>query len=351
MRRRRSVLTLVGLALAATGPAGCNGGSDEPAAPKVAPGVARAAAFRVVYRVEDTAGDAARISTDVVQVALPWNSLLERRDGPPPGGAVLLSTVQNQRFTFNTAEGSSGYATRRIPGMLATAPSPEVLEAAERAGSAERLGEATVAGESCTRWAYLGVNKVLARATAEERVETCVTGDGIPLREAVTLRGKPVRVAEAVQVDRNPPVTAETYQTARDPGSEGDRGLLETEQQVTEEQQSGKEIVKLAAPEGFRATRQVTVLRQAGPSSPPISLYVQAFESGTDLVVTEQVILGSPPWSAGEGTSVDLGAKREGKVVYRSGWAEVRVSVGNKSVRVSSARPSLALAVAETLRI
>lgn len=346
--RYLGAVAFLGLGLVA-----CDGGSDGPSAPKVAaPAVARAAAFRVVYRVEDTAGPELRILTDVVQVALPWNGLLERRDGPPPGGTVLTSTVQNQRFTFNTAQGSTGFATRRIPGVLTTAPSPEVLEAAEAAGLVERAGEGTVAGEPCTRWTYQGVNKVLAKGTAEERVETCITGDGVPLREASTLRGKLVRLSEAVQVDRNPPVTPDTFQTSRDPGTEGDKGLLETEQQVTEEEQSGKDIVQVTAPEGFQVSRQVSVLRQAGANSPPIALYVQAFEGGSDLVTTEQLTTpGSPPWSADEGQAVELGDKRTGKIVYRAGWAEVRVSVEGKSVRVSSSRPALAVAVAKTLRV
>jgi hypothetical protein len=339
--------------LSGMGLVACDGGSDGPSAPKVAaPAVAPAAAFRVVYRVEDTAGPELRISTNVIQVGLPWNSLVEQRDGPPPGGTVLLSRVQNQRFAFDAAQGSSGFATRRIPGALAAAPSLEVLESAEAAGLVERAGEGTVAGEPCTRWTYLGVNKVLAKGTAEERVEACITRDGVPLREAITLRGKLARLSEAVQVERNPPVTADTFQTARDPGTEGDKGLLETEQQVTEEKQTGKDIVLVTAPEGFRGSRQVSVLRQAGANSPPIGLYIQAFESGSDLVTTEQVTTpGSPPWSAEEGTAVDLGGKRTGKIVYRSGWAEVRVSVEGKSVRVTSSRPTVAVAVAKTLTL
>lgn len=349
--RRLSAVALAGLGLAATGLVGCDGGSDGPPAPKVAPGVARAAAFRVVYRVDDTVGDQPMVSTDVIQVALPWNGRLERREGPPPGGTVLLSNVQNRRFGFNTSQGSIGFNTRRIPGVLHTTPSPEVLEAAAEAGLVDRLGDGTVAGETCTRWVYRGVNEILAKPTPDERVEACITPDGIPVREAITLRGKLARLSEAVQVDRNPPVTAETFQTDRDPSTEGE-GLFETEQQVTEGEQTGKGIVKVTAPEGFRPSRSVTVLRQAGPGSPPISLYIQAFESGPDLVTTEQVTTpGSPPWSADEGTAVDLGDKRTGKVVYRAGWAEVRVSVGGKSVRVTSARPAVAVAVAKTLRV
>jgi hypothetical protein len=353
MSRRWGALALIGL-VANVGLVACSddGGSGGPAAPKVdAPALPRAAAFRVVYKVDDTAGPTPQVSTDVIQVALPWNGLLEHREGAPPGGPVLSSTVQNLRFTFNTAQGSTGFATRRLPGALTTAPSPEALQAAAEAGLVDRGGDATVAGEACTRWLYSAANRTLSKPTAEEGVEACVTKDGIPLREAITLRGKLVRVAEAVQVYRNPPVTPETFLTNRDPGAEGDKGLLETEQQITEERQTGKEIVKVAAPEGFKAVRQVKVLRQPGPSAPPISLYVQAFESGTDLVTTEQILLGAPPWSAQEGTPVELGGKREGRIVYRSGSAEIRVTVDGKNVRVTSSRPAVALAVAKVLEV
>jgi hypothetical protein len=353
MWRRWGALALLGLGVN-LGLVACDGGGsdDKPAAPKVdAPALPRAAAFRVVYKVDDTAGPAPQVSTDVIQVALPWSGLLERKEGPPPGGTLLLSTVQNQNFTFNTAQGSTGFATRRIPGPLTTAPSPEALEAAAAAGLIDRGGEATVAGEPCIKWLYNAVNKPLTKPTAEEGVESCITKDGISLREAITLKGKLVRVAEATQVDRNPPVAPETFLTNRDPGAEGDKGLLETEQQITEERQSGKDIVKVTAPEGFKVTRQVKVLRQPGPDAPPISLYVQAFESGTDLVTTEQFTLGAPTWSADEGTPVELGGKRSGRVVYRTGWAEVRVTIDGKNVRVTSSRPAVALAVAKTLEL
>lgn len=351
MWRRLGALALVGLVIN-LGLVACSddGGSDEPAAPKVdATALPRAGAFRVVYKVDDTVGVTPQVWTDVIQVALPWNGLLERKEGPPPGGTLLLSTVQNQNFTFNTAQGSTGFATRRIPGPLATAPSPEALEAAAAAGLIDRGGEATVAGEPCIKWLYNAVNKPLAKPTAEEGAEACITRDGIPLREAITLGGKLARVAEAVQVDRNPPVTNETFLANRNPSSEGGKGLLETEQQITEERQTGTDIVKVGVPEGFKTTRQVKVLRQPGPSAPPVSLYVQAFESAADLVTTEQITLGAPPWPVEEGAAVEFGGKRKGRIVYRTGWSEVRVTIDGKPVRVMSSRPAVALAVAKSL--
>src|SRR5579884_3289877 len=196
------------LALGALVPAACGGGSSSPSAPKVAaPAVARAASFRVVYKVTDTAGPQTQISTDILQVEEPWNARLEHRDGPPPGGIVTSSTVQNERFTFSTAVTAQGFAVRRVPGPLTQAPSPEALQAAAAAGIVDRAGDDTVAGEPCTRWIYKATNEVLAKGTPDEHTESCVTGDGVPLRESITLQGRLVRVSEAVQVDRHPPVT------------------------------------------------------------------------------------------------------------------------------------------------
>jgi hypothetical protein len=261
--------------------------------------------------------------------------------------------VQNQRFTFSTAQTSTGFSTDRIPGPLTQAPSPEALQAAAAAGLVERAGDASVAGEPCTRWIYKASDEVLAKGTADQHTESCVTGDGVPLREAITLQGRLVRVAEAVQVDRHPPVTADTFDTGIDPTRDSSKNLLETEQLVTEGSRSGKGIVAVTPPAGFRTTRQVTVNRQAGENSPPITLYVQAFESGTELVTTEQVTTpGSPPWSTSEGVAADFGGtKSTGRIAYRTGWAEVRVTVGDRYVLVSAARPALALAVARTLRV
>lgn len=349
--RRIGAVALLGSCLCLVA---CDHGSAAPSPPKVAaPAVARAAAFRVVYRVDDTAGPQEVIATDVLQVAEPWQARLEHRDGPPPGGTVTSSTVQNERFTFNNAKTSTGFSTRRIPGPLTQAPSPEALQAAAAAGLVERAGDATVAGEPCTRWIYRASNEVLAKGTADEHTESCVTGDGVPLREAITIQGRLVRVAEAVQVDRHPPVTPDTFDSGVDPTKDTGKNLLESEQLVTEGRRTGKGIVAVTPPAGFQTTRQVTVNRQAGENSAPIALYVQAFESGGDLVTTEQVTTpGKPPWSTDEGQAVDLGGgNRTGRIAYRTGWAEVRVTVGDRYVRVSAARPELALAVAKTLRV
>ena len=86
-------------------------------APKVAaPAAARAAPSGSSTGSPTPPAQQPQTSTDIVQVGEPWNGLLEHRDGPPPGTTVLSSTVQNQRFTFNTAQTSTGFATRRSRG-------------------------------------------------------------------------------------------------------------------------------------------------------------------------------------------------------------------------------------------
>jgi hypothetical protein len=332
------------------------GGDDAPSAPGVEPpATAPAAHYRVVYRVEDTAGPEPATSTDVVVVRQPFESRLEHRAGPPPGGEVVSSTVVNERFQFNSSRGEERFATGRIPRPLPQTVSVESLEAAVAAGVAERLDRdpSLRLSEPCVRYAYrrAGSDEPLAKGDDQERVEICVTGDGVLMREEIVLGGRTVRVLEAVEVDRDPPISAETFLSQRDPTKEPDARLLETEQ-VVAEGKSDASRVQLVAPKGFEAARQVTVNRQLGATSAPVALFVRGFTRGGELVVTEELLTPSAqsPWSPDEGRSVDLGENRTGRVVDHTGYTEVRVVAEGKFVKVTSARPALALAVARTIR-
>jgi hypothetical protein len=328
------------------------GATAAPTSPP-APAPATAAAYRVVYRVVDTLGSRPMVSTDVLQVRRPDAARLEHRDGPPPGGEVSSSTVVNRRFVFSSARTARTFATRRIPGPLPQADSVEALEAAVNSEQAARLGERSVAGERCTRYAYRrGGDEILVPPQPGEQVETCVTGDGIRLREATTMAGRELRVAEAVDVKRAPAVTAAMFLDGSEPAALG-AALVETDQLVTEEDVPGaSRLVTVAGPVGFRAARTVLVERQAGETAAPESLSVRSFDDGTDVVAVEQLVTPSsgPPWPVGEGRPVDLGGGRSGRIVYRPSGAEVRVAIGGRFVRVRSSRPSTALATARTLR-
>lgn len=340
-----------GWALLADGDGNGNGLEVPPAPTVDPPAVMPAVSFRVVYRIDDTAGSEPQTQTDVLAVRRPFEARLEHREGRPPGGEVVSSTVINQRFQFYTSRGEERFATGRIPGSLPQVFSVEALEEAAAAGMAERLGEASVSGEECVRYRYRQAGaEPLARANDQERVEACVTEDGILVQEVVVIDGRQVRVSEAVEVDRRPAFGAETFLTERNPAEEPGARLLETEQ-VVAEGASDASRVALAVPEGFEVARQVTVQRQLGPGSPPVALFVQGSTRGVELVVTEELLTPSAdaPWSGEDGAAVDLGEGRTGRVVYYGSSTEVRVAVGGRFVTVSSPRPELALAVARTV--
>ena len=141
--------------------------------------MARAAAFRVVYRVDDTAGPEAQVATDVIQVAEPWNGLLEHRDGPPPGTTVLSSTVQNQRFTFNTAQ-----SLERLRHPAHSGAADHGAVAGGIGGGGGRRPDRAVGRRQGGRRALhpLGIQslqQVLAQGTPDANVESCVTADGV----------------------------------------------------------------------------------------------------------------------------------------------------------------------------
>ena len=327
---------------------------EAPAAAAVAPpSPAPAPRYRVVYRVEDTAGAAPMTSTDVLSVRLPYQARLEHREGPTPDGEVLSATVTNQRFRFNFSGGEERFVIGRVPDALYSTVSVESLEAAVAAGAAQRLGEGSVAGETCTRYGYRAAgDAILAPGDDQQRVEACVSPDSILLSETIVLNGRQVRTAEAAEVDRAPEFTAETFLTDRKPDEEKDTRFIEEGQKVTEgPAPEGVERLGMSAPKGFTAGRTVVVGRQLGPAAPLLTLFVQSFERGTEAVFVEELlsISETAPWPEAEGVAVELGENRTGKVVYRPNSIEVRVKAGDEWARVTSARPDLALAVARTL--
>jgi hypothetical protein len=314
------------------------------------PDVAPAPSFRVVYRVDDTAGPQPFVSTDVLQVRRPFEARLEHRLGAPPGGTIKSSTVENVRFRINASDNDGHFATRRVPGPLSEAPSPDVLEAAVAAGVAERVGDGAVANERCIRYLYRQAgNEILARPDERRRVEACVTPDGILVREAIRLEGRQVRVVEAVDVDRHPRVERDTFMATEDPDS---TELLETAQLVSEgKAPKGSKLVEVPVPTGFRTSSQATVNRQPGENSPMTAFFVASYQRGTEILAVEQLLTAGAegPWPQDEGSVVDVGHGRSVRVLYRAAYIEVRLAPGGHLVRVMADRAAVALAVARSL--
>jgi hypothetical protein len=358
--RRRWIVGLVILVVAGGAVAGWTvlvggkeGGSRRPrggSAPGRPPAAA-AGAFRVVYRVEDSAGPETRILTSVVAVRRPYEARLESREGPPPGGNVLSATVTNRNHQFALSGGDQeDYGFEVSPATAPQTYAVGALRAGVEAGVAADSGEDVVLGERCTRFVYLkGGTEPLAPANDSQRVESCVTGDGILLREAVTLGGRRVRLAEAVTVERSAAFPPETFFTGRKPV----RGSPFSAQQIVAEGKAPGDVKLLlsAVPPGFHLDRRVTVQRSGGPGSPPRLFYNEAFLGGPELVVTEQFVQQGvgPPWPAEEGTPQDLGGRRTGRLVIHAGSVEVRLEKRGTHARVFAPRLDLALYCARSM--
>ena len=315
------------------------------------PPVPVAGAFRAVYRVEDSAGPELRILTSVVVLRRPYEARLESREGPPPGGKVLSATVTNRNYQFALSGGDQeDYGFEVSPATAPQTYSVPALRAGVTAGVAAEAGEDMVLGERCVRFAYLqGGTEPLAPASDEQRTESCVTADGVLLREVVTLGGRRVRLAEAVTVERSPALPPETFLTGRKPS----RGDPFASQQVMAEGKTPEDIELLlsAVPPGFSLDRRVTIRRSGGPGSPPRLFYTEAFVEGPELVVTEQLVqqgVGAP-WLAGQGTPQELGQGRTGRLVAHAGSVEVRLEVNGTHARVFAPRLELALYCAKAM--
>lgn len=317
------------------------------------PGSTPATTFRVVYRVDDRAGPQARSQTDVVLMRRPFEARIEHRDGPPPGGPLLSASLMDARSTSSlAADGTVTLHTDRAPGPLLGSFAVTALQDGVAAGVAESLGDGSIAAEPCSRFAYrLSGAEPLAPPTERERVEVCVTADGILLSETVRLEGRVVRSAEAVEVDRSPAIPVGAFDGRPDqrPGVAGD-GLVSATEVRDGPPPPDFAVASLTAPAGFHPGRRATEIRRLGPAGPPRVAYVASFVAGAEVVTVEQLLLvPGPAWLEGEGLPVDVGPGRSGRIVYRPGWVELRTTAAGHPVRVTAPTGTLALAIARPL--
>lgn len=317
------------------------------------PEVAPAAAFTVTSRVEDTAGPEPAWSTEVLTVRRPYEVRLERRDGEPPGGEIISATITNDVHRFSLGpSGVESLAGDLPPSIPAPVPSVPALRAAVAAGAATEVGPGQVLDEACTRFAWQAAGSgALTPPTDDERVESCITDDGLPLSEVITIGGRVVRRAEAVAVERSPDLGPETFFAGREP-SGGEAAQFYAVGSAVEDgpPPDDHEPLGLTLPAGFERDRQATVIVPARPGAAPRQSWVRAFSrAGEAIVVEETLVRTPPPWREPEGVPVDLGAGRKGSAGHRLTSVEVRWMERDRWYRISATRPELALAVARAV--
>jgi hypothetical protein len=311
-----------------------------------------AQAFTVTYHVEDSAGPDTRVQTDYLAVQRPFNVRLEHRDGPPPGGAVLSGSIVTRTNQVTLGGTGDGFTTPRAPGVLPGLISRPALDAAVAAGKATRKDDSMVLGQRCTHYLYdqFG-SEPIGSADNQAKVDSCVTGDDIMLREVIAFAGKTVRTAEAVKVDRSPSFGADAFAPAK-------VITPQSAEQIPDEIIEGPprgtvKALTVQTPKGFRLDLAANVGHQLGPDAPPVLYYVQSFVGNGEQLVVEQPLdasLGSP-WTGRGGSKIDIGNGQPSEILYRSGYVEVETKVGGLPVRVMAPRSDLAIYVARQLRL
>ena len=323
--------------------------SDAAVAQPGPPAVAPATAFRVTYRVDDRAGTQPQVETDVVTVHRPGDVRVEHWTGAPPGVALMSGTVIDGRSDLTLPDDARSYATPLTIAFTPELYSADALNAAVDAGKAEALGDDAVLGQTCTRYSYRHAGiEPLAKADDRDHVESCVTRDGILLREMVTVAGREVRSARAVSLDRKLAAPADYFAVGEgEPSAD-----VQATRRVIEGPPSDQQLVEAPAPHGFHEDRRLTDTRQE-IDGPLLPLYLESFVGGSELVVSEQYLYRSQnslPWSTAGGSSVPLGPGRSGQVLYHTGAVEVQTIVDGFPVRVLAPRLQLARYVAGALR-
>jgi hypothetical protein len=225
------------------------------------------------------------------------------------------------------------------------------LAEAVRRGLAQPVGDATLVGRRCTVYRFreppIGPIKELAGADHDD---LCLTGNGLLLREAWTLKGKVVLRRTAVRVDLDRSDRAFDVTGAAPAPESGP---------LAEPAPPGSSFVPdPAPPPGYTlARREAFVLRQPSDAG-PVALYVStvwAFTDGPQVVSVEagdSSATGQLPWLTTDPSRHESLPAGAAESVVRNDGMELRVDLGNNRwLRVRGTVPAAELLrYARTLR-
>jgi hypothetical protein len=310
--------------------------------------------FRVVYRVTDSAGETPAIRTEILDVRRPYESRVEDRREPPErddGGAVSSASVTNREFFWALKEGNAvNYGARRVPAGTQRDYSYAAFRDGVRHGSVTSSGDTKILGRTCTLFAYKEpFPKPFSPPTLDDGVETCLTRDGIVLRESWTFSGKRVRTQEAVRMTTRVPDPSRAFLLTHGPPSGQATEYIEQQQKVTEDKVliDGRPFRPVLA-SGFVVGRRASLSEQAEIAR---SAYFETYVRGPDVATLEQgtTASGEPPFDRREGSAVRVGS-RTGRILFFPDRVEIRMTIGTTYVRIRAPDEALARYFATTLR-
>jgi len=312
--------------------------------------------YRVVYEVRETAGAEPVVTTEVVEVRRPFDARVETWAGPRGSGDLLALTVTNREHLWHIQQGGKvEFGIVRQPGTAHRDASLVALRDAVEGGAAKESGRSRFLGRDCVRFVYRDTRpSPLSTATATDRVESCVTPDGIALREEWTFRDRVVLTWQAVEVDTSPRLTNASFLMDRTPGSSRDGespSQPPTGQAVERGNRLGTAVADPRLPEGFVRDRGATLFDSGTGGTAPREAFFESFRRRHEVVVVEQgrTAADGPPWSDAEGSDLDVAEFASSRVVYFQDRVELRMVLEEPDAEgrlrfVIVRAPSLALA-------
>lgn len=310
--------------------------------------------YRVMYKVTDTAGDSPIVSTEVVEIRRPFESRSETWKGYPPE-SVQFGSVTNRMYFYNLKEnGQEAYGVVRTPGTASRDGSYAAVTHGVAEGLARRVGTARVLGEKCVRFLHKNPypEPLTLPTSRKERVITCMTPQGIMLREDWWLSGRIVRVREAVELSRTPP-PADRFFAGRKPAQTQAAALVAKNQQVAENKAQVSQLARpRVLPPGFALDRKATVTDSGGDTGPSRITYQESYRRGNEVVtiVQGETPTGKAPWDVKQGEPVTVQLGRARAITYLD-HVELRVAAGTNFIRINAPSYDLAFYFARTLKV
>jgi hypothetical protein len=292
-------------------------------------GSGRPAAYRILYRVQQSAAPPTTVVWEILSARRPFDiRKVTFSQRPTPGDRPTGGTLTDVDHLYVVRPDGIHAVSGRQPALgtadQALAP---VMQAAVDRGLAKAGDARTVAGRRCRDYRFLeppaGPIKSL-RGSDNDQI--CLDADGLVLREAYTLKGKLVMLREAQEVTIDPPgLDAELDVSAVSPST--DANAPSAEQLDDPSAAAG-----VPAPAGFSPPAVVSFALPSPPGTggPPL-LYqstVWAFTRGADLITVEAGGGGAVPWvdtDPSQAVSLPVGPAES---VIRSDGAELRVDLG-----------------------
>lgn len=312
--------------------------------------------YRVVYGIEDMAGERPSYRTEVVEVRRPYDGRLENRSGLPPGGEITSGKISNREFGWQLDDGGDlQFGLRRPSGGPTRDVSYASLRDAADADVIVTGGRGEALGRDCTWFVFEDpFPEPLAPPTEDSRVEACVDPAGVVLREAWTIHDKVARVIEAVSFVGTPPPTERFLEGKVPEGKDVTQpealDVVRSQVVVGDDVGGRRPNLVVREPSGWEQDRDAQVV-QASATGGATQFASLTYLRDRELVVVEIGLRPSydPTWEWTEGRTIEVAGVTKSRVMFFGDHVELRVLRDEGFARINAPTRAIAVAFAEGL--